>query len=548
MFTTDSSIKGSSSKTPRGDAKSVALITKMAEKARKTEKTAGSVYSISNDVYRALPDTIERVARVLDEGHERDAFLTGLLPVLAGGFPNAGFRYGGHWLSLNLYTAVVAPAGSGKGKMRHARTVGDPVNKWLHMRSRKRRSEWERKKESDEEDAGPEPAYRRLFLAADASAASVKENLDDSPHSVIFETEFKTLSTALGQEWGQFRDVLLKGFQNEPVEVDRKREQPMLIDHPAPSMAVSGTPGTFSEVIGGLEDGLFSRFAFYRFDATPEWKSQFGGSGSDDLQTLTSLASDQLKSIYRAQMCREEPLRITFRDSVKWLIDNTFAFLMDRWTAAGVNRALYSSLKRAAVRALRIAVIFHLFRHHNDGQLEDVQSVSLSDNSANLEMRDADLEVDPRDAVIGLRLALTYLAHALKIAGEDGSSSAGGLDSARKHLNQKQRGYLDALPDGEFPFSRAREIADDRGIPESTAKNWVRKTFKEKGLVKDVEHGTWEKVSTASSKEPPRGLSCLFDLFGLLDASPKFIANPRSYSGDGASRDADGISVNGKTS
>lgn len=537
MIDTDNDDNSSTSECPNGDGRPAAIIAEMAEKTKKARTSTPSLESISEDVYRALPDTIGDIAYELNEGHERDTFLTGVLPVLAGGLPNARFRYGGQQLSLNLYTAVVAPAGSGKGKMKHAQKIGRPLDKDLRRRSRQRLAEWKReKKKEDTEDPGPKPQYQRVFLAADASAASMKESLNGCPHAVVFETEFKTLSTALGREWGQFRDVLLKGFQNESVEVDRKSEEPVFIEHPAPSMAVSGTPGTFSEVIGGLEDGLFSRFAFYQFDSAWTWTSQFEDSGSGGIEDAVGRAACCLRELYQAQTNREEPIHVTFGDPVKQLIDNAFRFLMARWEAEGVNRALCSSMKRAAVRASRIAAIMHLLRLHEDhGQLGTIKSIDLSPEGVNVE-RDVDtVEVGMQDAVIGLRLALTYLLHAVRIAGQNGSGSTDGSNSSRGELHQRQRAYLDALPEGEFPTEEAKTTAEDLGIPPSTARNWVERKFKENGHLEHVEHGVWRKAPRNGSDENvPRGHSGLSGLFRLLDADPGLLASPWSHSGDGA--------------
>lgn len=538
----DTDHSASRSSTPGGED-IAAAVAEMAQKTQKAKKTTDSLGSIPSSVYQALPDTIGDVARELDEGHDRDVFLTGLLPVLAGALPNAQFWYGGQWLSLNLYTAVVAPAGTGKGKMKHARSIGNPLNKHLHEQSRRRHAEWTRRKSEDStEEPGPEPPFRRFFLAADSSAASMKENLEDCPHGVVFETEFKTLSTALGREWGQFRDVMLKGFQNEAVEVDRKSEEPLLINHPAPSMAVSGTPGTFSEVIGTIEDGLFSRFAFYRFSAEREWKSQFGDTGAAALEDAKGRAADCLKGMYRAQETREEPVSVRFSSKIKRLVNNTFGFILSRWKAKGVNRTLYASLKRAAVRALRIAAIIHLVRRHEgQNQAENIESVGISGHSVDVEHKDSKVEVGMQDAVVGVQIALTFLTNTLRIAEEDMEESVFGPPSpARSDLNRRQRSYLDALPDGEFKTGEAKDIAKELDIPWSTAKNWLARPFKENGLLEDVDHGVWRKPPDASpAKRGPGGHAYLSGLFGLLDVNPGLLVNPVSYSGDGAPSDQD---------
>jgi len=441
---------------------------------------------ISQRVYENLPQTLRDVALEVDEGYERDSFLTGALPVVAGALPNVRFKYGGHWQSLNLYTAVIAPAGSGKGKMRHARKMADGLHQRLREESRQARKEWEQRKEDENAgDPGPKPPSLRFYTEADNSAANLKQSLSDAPHGVIFETEFKTLSTVLNQDWGQFRDVLLKGFQNEPVEVGRVSEDPVYVPHPAPSIAVSGTPGTFGEVVGDTEDGLFSRFAFYQFQARPEWKSQFGGIGETPLDKAVNRASDILDGAYGQLRHRDEPLYIKFTDEAKTKLNEACAFVMRHWKNDGVRPELFSSLKRAAVRALRIGAAMHLLRMQESGRaLGAPRSV----------------EVSTADVLLGMDVAFTYLAHSLSIAAQFKARDE------KESLTQKQRGYLDALPNGTFTTSEAKSIASETGVNERTAQRWLKGRFSDAGVIQKMDYGEWKKVSGFGDSENASGV------------------------------------------
>jgi hypothetical protein len=485
-----------------------------AEKDNKDKKDKKDTGRISGRVFDLLPNPLRDVARQLDEDHERDVFLTGALPTVAGALPNVQFKYGGHWQSLNLYTGVVAPAGAGKGKMRYGRKIGRPLNEYLHEKSMKARQEWKDRKDSEEQEAGPEPVYKRLFISADTSAAELKSLLSDSPHGVIFDTEFKTLSTVLEQEWGQFRDVLLKSFQNEPVEVDRKQEEPTLVEHPAPSVAVSGTPGTFSEVISDTEDGLFSRFALYRFDEQPEWKSQFGSVEPSALDHAVEDAAEALKGMHQQQQGRVDTLYITFTDRVQRAVNQACSFVMRDWRSGNVRPELYSSLKRAAVRALRIASITRLVRHYEQGK-------NLSGSER--------IEVGMKDGEVGLRLAFTYLIHSLRIAAEFGS------ESDKSELDRRQRQFLTALPVREFETSDAKEIGEEMGVHKRTARRWVKRWWKETGLIEKVEHGTWKKTpDDPDTENVPGVLSVLSILSVLFDQELGGIGEIPSTHSDGA--------------
>jgi hypothetical protein len=460
---------------------------------------------ISREVYRGLPDTLGDIAQHLDPGHERDSFLTGALPVVAGAMPNARFKYGGHWVSLNLYMAVIAPAGSGKGQMRYARKIGTKLNQGLHDRYEDEMEEWMEKKKSDDNEAPPEPPpVLRLFLPADSSAAALKEALEDSPHGVIFETEFKTLSIVLGQDWGKFRDLVLKGFQNEPIGSDRKTEDPTLIGHPAPSMAVSGTPDTFSEVISDTEDGLFSRFAYYSFESTVNWKDQFGELGETDLDRAVDRGASRISQIYHDLQFRENPLYITFNEEAEQVVNEACNFVMEHWKREGVRTDLYASLKRAALRAARIASITRLLHHYDQGKsLRSVESVV----------------VGLKDVEIGLRLAFTYLVHALQIAERFGTQLE------RQQLRRDKRQFLEALPDTHFETNEAKEIVKEEGVNAHprTAERWLKEWEDNTGLIDKIEWGVWTKLRPDRSIEKVPGVMSVITVINAIfgDGEPK---------------------------
>lgn len=451
---------------------------------------------VSEAVYENLPVTLRDITRRIESDHERDVVLTGALPVVAGALPNTRFKYGGMWLGLNLYSAVIAPAGRGKGKMRHARKIGDPLNQRLHERSKKRLEQWKERKQSDNQEAGPKPEWQRFYLPADSSAASLKKGLANSPSGVIFETEFMTLSNVLEQDWGQFRDVLLKGFQNEPVEVGREKlEQPRMIEHPAPSMAVSGTPGTFSEVIADTEDGLFSRFAFYQFEGEADWMNQFGSVEPSALDKAVDGAADRLMAMYREQDKRDEPLYLVYNDRSEQILNQACSFVTEHWKREGVRPELHSCLRRAAVRALRIAGMMRLLRHHEKGQ-----SLFAPET----------VEVGTEDMEVGLRLAFTYLVHALQIAEQFG------VKDERQDLRRDQLRFLETLPDEQFETADAKEIADEVGANPRTAQRWLKDWATEKNLVEKVSRGTWKKINFGRDSERVPGVISVISVICVI--------------------------------
>jgi len=372
------------------------------------------------------------------------------------------------------------------------------LNTQLHERSEQRLNDWKTRREQEGEDPGPRPARERLFIPADSSAGGMKKALSASPHGVIFETEFKTLSSVLRQDWGQFRDVMLKAFQNEPVEVSRlKDERPMLINHPALSMAVSGTPGTFAEVIEDVEDGLFSRFGFYRFEDTPKWKSQRGDPSGSALDEAVDTAAGGVQSMHDEMSRRgpDDPLFLTFPDEAWELLDDHCEFLTQHWESEGVRPEMHAVLRRAALRALRIAGILRLVELHESGR-------SL--------LAPRTVEVSTRHVRTGLQTALTWLVHSLRIA------ETFGTRDERKALDRDQRRYLDALPVGQFETAKAKEIADEVKVNERTAQRWLKQWASDTGLIQDVRRGVWERTDSGDVTESVPGVISVISVISVI--------------------------------
>jgi len=445
--------------------------------------------------YELLPDLLAEPASRISDRRKQDVFLTGALPMWAGALSNVRFRYGDSDVSPNLYSAVVAPPASEKSALRHARALGKPLSEELRadipdagapkqgaleaVTPEGGTREDESSKEEPPEELSPAAGLsrKRFFLAADTSAAALKERLAESPHGVICETEFRTLSQALESSWGKFSDVLLKGFQNEPIEMNRSSRRAVTIPHPAPSIALAGTPATFEGVISGTGDGLFSRFLFYRFEKEMTWSSQFGESGDALEQTLQAGAAD-LKAGYYELRRREEPLRITVPKRLRRVHDQTFASLAEKWSGgeagSGAPASLRASLARSGLQAVKIAAVLRGARLIESGRSRtDADSIPL---------RAADMEA-------GLRLALMYLLHGVQVETRFREQT-----NPRAGLTDQKKRYLSDLPEGSFTTKEAKQLAEGYDVTARNVQRWL-KDWREAGLLTKLKRGTWAKLS-----------------------------------------------------
>jgi hypothetical protein len=317
----------------------------------------------------------------------------------------------------------------------------------------------------------------------------------------MFETEFKTVGTALSQDWGQFRDVMLKAFHNESVNVSRRKDDLLRISHPSMSVAISGTPHTFLEIVEDVEDGLFSRFCFYTFEDESEWVPQFADDVDWELDDATDEAADRLNSIHRTLSERNEPLYVKFPGEVREAHTEACRALLQAVKQRGVPKTLHPNVKRAGLAALRIASIFALLRL-------DERAIDVS-GAKSIEISEGDLHG-------GLYLAFSYFSHALRVADVMETTDN------QKGLHEGHKEYLEALPEGAFDTKDADRIAKDLGINERKARRW-RKRFVNKGLLIDEGYGSWRRPAPESVPgvlSVHSLLSVLFDRNGELNTRP----------------------------
>ncbi|MCS3669035.1 hypothetical protein GGP77_003290 [Salinibacter ruber] len=535
---------------------------------------------LSRRILELLPELLAEPAfRIGQRGdlRKRDVFLTGALPVWAGALPNVRFRYGGTGVSPNLYSAVVAPPASGKSALRHARKYGRPSSSTssggtspeIGTSSENRSAlesgaspegrasaqgsstgqEGPEEEPSGRERPGVRAGRRQLFLAADSSAAALKQRLEEVPHGVIFETEFQALSRALGSSWGSFTDVLLKGLQNEAIRMSRSSKGAVTIPHPAPSIALAGTPaalGGFMSGSGstpGTGNGLFSRFLFYRFDREFEWSPQFRspqsestqseGPQSEDLQSgerrgslEESLrgAGQKFREARRQLGARETPLWVSVPGALQEAHTRAFRSLTKKWREDGnVPRSMQASLTRAGLQAVKIAVVLRGVRLAESG----VPPASTQS-----------IELGAEDMEAGIRLSLTYLLHAIEVGarlqGDDGpqdtclqekalqekAGSQAKLNERKRDLTERQREYLEALPEEPFSTAEAKDLASGFGASKRGVQRWL-KSWRKAGLLRKPKRGMWAKRRPEREDSPrTEGLPGAESVISVIDGIP----------------------------
>ncbi|MBC6992276.1 DUF3987 domain-containing protein [Hymenobacter sp. BT491] len=305
---------------------------------------------IPNQVYGALPKFLQSCCQPFAEGRERDVMLTSTLGILSGCFPTVIGLYDGSWVGTNLYSFIVAPAASGKSAMKWAYQLAYPLHTALV-------------KERIQADKGTEEEtpclLHQLYLPANNSAAGlIKALADNEGRGIVCETEADTLSATLKQDWGNFSDLLRKAFHHEPYTYQRKTGEYYDLANPKLSIVLTGTPGQVTSLILSAEDGLFSRFLYYTFNAPPRWRDVGPKNGLGDLSAYFDKLAAQV-SLFAAKANKKTIISLS---EDQWQTLNTEGEIALASAIAELGDDVASVVKRWGLMTFRLAMLLTLIR------------------------------------------------------------------------------------------------------------------------------------------------------------------------------------------
>lgn len=428
--------------------------------------------SIPVEIIESLPPILRDGAKLLDTDHERGVFITCALGVLSGSLPNVLGRHADGAMPLNIFTAIEAPAGSGKGALRYARKLGQSIDLRLRAQALTEQGDWAMQNGKPSwGSSDSRPPMRSLFLSGNSSERGLLEALFNSKGTgVVLESEAVTLAKLFGGVGGNSLDLLLKGFHNEPVSITRKGDH-LHIPSPRFSVVVTGTPDTLKSIISGTESGLLSRFAIYSFQAPAEWKSHRPNEHTHDRDLFFEKAADRIDTLYEMLDKRAvqgvQPLVVELKAKHWDKLDRAFETELMNLQ----NPVLEASVKRAAIVAFRIACILSVLRaFEKKRKLNQIDVLTATDS----------------DASTGLALALLYLRHSVRVAARFPQSSYRSKD-------QRRADFYSSLPT-EFTTAEAVQIGESLhpSVPLRSVMRYLD-GFLVDGLLQRKKHGLYSK-------------------------------------------------------
>lgn len=406
---------------------------------------------IPEQVYQTLPEILSQPCSYIDKGHRRDVFFVAALPAVSSQMPNVLTAHRDKYYTPDIFTQIVAGPGSGKGGASKSKQLAKVTDKYIRENADLAIQNWEMK--PDEEKAQTEqPKKQSLFIPANASSRKIYDRLEaNGGNGFIFESEIDTLINANSQEWGNYTDTVRKAFHHEDLSIIRKDGE-FYIDSPRLSICLTGTFDQFKEMFQSAENGHFSRYALFTFDAPRQWRSHRPTKNSQHLDQCIEQVANMLHQMYKELKLRSDPIYVKLTADQWQRIDDTFSEKMKLIERLDLSPHLHATNNRAGVIAPRIATIFTILRAANDdiNKLRSLNSIQPQD----------------KDVDAAITLTDTFIDHAFRLYHILPESSPSDPKGERHKI------FLAQLPD-EFETAEAIEIGKKNEIPERTVKRWL---------------------------------------------------------------------------
>jgi hypothetical protein len=460
-------------------------------------------------IINGMPDIIRDIAIMLASDRERDTFITGALSVLSGCLYSVEGVYDGSIVFPNLYSFIIAPASSGKGVLKIARQLGEHLHEKLLKESEDAKAEYERaleeykeaKRNGDKNVEKPEkPPFVMLFVAGNSSSASIYDHLNHCGGlGIVCETEADTVNTCFKNDWGNYSDMLRKAFHHEVISSRRKTDNQYIeVREPKLSVAISGTGSQVQSLIKSAEDGLFSRFIFYRFHNSRKWRDVSPRNGKVLLPRLIKKKSEELTKMVEYLIRYPSAFDLTEhqwdrlnKQFEKWLND----------VSCFVTEEAGATVMRLGLSAFRISMILSAIRKYELAS-KDVKLICIDDHFN-----------------MALDLVNTYLQHAMVMYKE--------LPAATRVLDGKLRKFFELLP-MEFTRDLAKKLAMEAGL--NVSDSWVDKWLKRLvtyGFLVKPDYNIYRKIQNNEKEKEAvedMNISSITPVVSLPESHDKMVA------------------------
>ena len=459
------------------------------------DKLRRNVPCLPDELFDRLPDFLKRGLTHVRNKRERDILLLSMITNISGCLPGVRMNYGGMVYSADLYLVALAGSGRGKGVMQLAAILPAAIQEYYDELNRKDEREYRQKllkwnleerlaaqeKRVPDLDQCPEmPVERILKVAPNISKSQLILALEagGSVGLVMNASELDMISSAMHQEYGKHDDVMRAASQHEEVSSYFKTDHRLVVvSDPHLALCASGTPAQLHKFISSLENGMYSRVAFYVGQAHWEYKSAnpgkarldmrayFKGMGEELLRMFIFLSGSPTEVVFTEEQWKEhtERFRTYLREVVAEDDDSPGAIVL-----------------RHGLMMSRIAMV-----------LTALRKCEPQWNTSEWECSDEDFHT-------AMQIVDVLLEHSLLLS-TSMDDTAGRIRPIKAFF--KLRPILRTMP-REFTYSELMAAANEAGLPTASVKRYLLRLVYYQ--IVEKEDGKYRKTGKSWPKLPPK--------------------------------------------
>lgn len=459
------------------------------------DKLRREVPCLPDELFDRLPDFLKRGLMHVRNKRERDILLLSMITNISGCLPGVRMNYGGMVYSADLYLVALAGSGRGKGVMQLAAILPAAIQEYYDELNRKDEREYRQKllkwnleerlaaqeKRVPDLDQCPEmPVERILKVAPNISKSQLILALEagGAVGLVMNASELDMISSAMHQEYGKHDDVMRAASQHEEVSSYFKTDHRLVVvSDPHLALCASGTPAQLHKFISSLENGMYSRVAFYVGQAPWEYKSAnpgkarldmrayFKGMGEELLRMFIFLSGSPTEVVFTEEQWKEhtERFRTYLREVVAEDDDSPGAIVL-----------------RHGLMMSRIAMV-----------LTALRKCEPQWNTSEWKCSDEDFHT-------AMQIVDVLLEHSLLLS-TSMDDTAGRIRPVKAFF--KLRPVLKTMP-REFTYSELMAAANEAGLPTASVKRYLLRLVYYQ--IVEKEDGKYRKTGKSWPKLPPK--------------------------------------------
>ena len=459
------------------------------------DKLRREVPCLPDELFDRLPDFLKRGLTHVRNKRERDILLLSMITNISGCLPGVRMNYGGMVYSADLYLVALAGSGRGKGVMQLAAILPAAIQEYYDELNRKDEREYRQKllkwnleerlaaqeKRVPDLDQCPEmPVERILKVAPNISKSQLILAFEagGAVGLVMNASELDMISSAMHQEYGKHDDVMRAASQHEEVSSYFKTDHRLVVvSDPHLALCASGTPAQLHKFISSLENGMYSRVAFYVGQAHWEYKSAnpgkarldmrayFKGMGEELLRMFIFLSGSPTEVVFTEEQWKEhtERFRTYLREVVAEDDDSPGAIVL-----------------RHGLMMARIAMV-----------LTALRKCEPQWNTSEWKCSDEDFHT-------AMQIVDVLLEHSLLLS-TSMDDTAGRIRPVKAFF--KLRPVLKKMP-REFTYSELMAAANEAGLPTASVKRYLLRLVYYQ--IVEKEDGKYRKTGKSWLRKPPK--------------------------------------------